>query len=152
MSSKPGSRPVNSSLLLTESISFCNWRTSSKTTWDVLKRPSRKICRDLYWKVECEYFHGFVFMHYISNFMGRMELAPTIGEAVDAYKNVESWAKPTKPHFNMNFFAMKPLIRKEGKGTVLIISPFNYPIYLTLGPLVSSTCFPFHSSGAYTGV
>ena len=31
---------------------------------------------------------------------------------------------------------MRPMIRKEPKGVVLIISPFNYPIFLTLGPLV----------------
>ena len=31
---------------------------------------------------------------------------------------------------------MRPLIRKEPKGVVLIISPFNYPVFLSLGPLV----------------
>lgn len=32
---------------------------------------------------------------------------------------------------------MRPVIYKEPKGTVLVLSPFNYPVWLTLGPLVS---------------
>ena len=35
---------------------------------------------------------------------------------------------------------MRPLIRKEPKGVVLIISPFNFPVILTLGPLVCTFC------------
>lgn len=35
---------------------------------------------------------------------------------------------------------MRPLIRKEPKGVVLIISPFNYPVMLALGPLVCTIC------------
>ena len=39
------------------------------------------------------------------------------------------------PLFSLNFAAMCPLIRHEAKGTVLIISPFNYPIWLSTGLL-----------------
>lgn len=65
-----------------------------------------------------------------------LELMPTISEVLTQIKNVEKWSKPTRPPFSINFFAMRPLIRKEPKGVVLIISPFNYPVFLTLGPLV----------------
>ena len=65
-----------------------------------------------------------------------LELMPTISEVLTQIKNVEKWNKPTRPPFSINFFAMRPLIRKEPKGVVLIISPFNYPVFLTLGPLV----------------
>lgn len=65
-----------------------------------------------------------------------LELVPTISEILTQIKNVEKWSKPTRPPFNVNFFPMRPLIRKEPKGVVLIISPFNYPIFLTLGPAV----------------
>lgn len=41
---------------------------------------------------------------------------------------------------------MRPLIRKEPKGVVLIISPFNYPIFLALGPVVCT--FP-HLRGGF---
>jgi hypothetical protein len=55
---------------------------------------------------------------------------------VDQLNGVDKWSKPTKPPFSLNFAAMHPLIRHEAKGTVLIISPFNYPIWLSIGPLV----------------
>ncbi|PPQ70793.1 hypothetical protein CVT24_001074 [Panaeolus cyanescens] len=67
-----------------------------------------------------------------------MELIPSITEALVQYKNVDKWSKPTKPPFNFNFFAMKPLIRKEPKGTILIIAPFNYPVWLLLSPLAGA--------------
>ncbi|EAU89477.1 aldehyde dehydrogenase [Coprinopsis cinerea okayama7 len=67
-----------------------------------------------------------------------VEINTCIGDALKAYKNVEKWAKPEYPAFNINFFAMKPTINKVPKGTVLIIAPFNYPLWLTIGPLVGA--------------
>jgi len=66
----------------------------------------------------------------------RLEIIPTIGEVAVQLNGVEKWSKPIKPPFSFNFAAMRPLIRQEAKGTVLIISPFNYPIWLSLGPVV----------------
>ncbi|KAF8878155.1 NAD-aldehyde dehydrogenase [Gymnopilus junonius] len=67
-----------------------------------------------------------------------LELIPTIGEALTQLKNVDKWAKPVKPPFNLTFGPMRRVIRKEAKGTVLIIAPFNYPVWLTLGPLAGA--------------
>jgi aldehyde dehydrogenase (NAD+) len=67
-----------------------------------------------------------------------LEISPTIAEVLTQIKNVEKWSKPSRPPFSFNFFPMRPLIRKEPKGVVLIISPFNYPIFLTLGPLAGA--------------
>ncbi|KAF8156031.1 NAD-aldehyde dehydrogenase [Crassisporium funariophilum] len=67
-----------------------------------------------------------------------LEIVPTINEIMTQYNNVEKWAKPTKPAFNINFFAMKPLILKEAKGVVLIVAPFNYPLFLTIGPFAGA--------------
>jgi aldehyde dehydrogenase (NAD+) len=53
-----------------------------------------------------------------------------------AYQNVAKWAKPEYTPFDLVYGPMRPHIRKEAKGTVLIIAPFNYPLFLTLGPLV----------------
>lgn len=53
-----------------------------------------------------------------------------------SYDNVAKWSKPERPAFNYQWFAMKPTIYKEPKGTVLIICPFNYPFYLSMGPIV----------------
>ena len=69
-----------------------------------------------------------------------LDIAPSLSEVLTQIKNVEKWSKPSRPPFNINFFPMRPLIRKEPKGVVLIISPFNFPIILSLGPLVCAFC------------
>jgi len=73
----------------------------------------------------------------------RLEIVPTIGEVADQINGVEKWSKPIKPAFSFNFAAMRPIIRQEAKGTVLIISPFNYPIWLSIGPLVRISSVSF---------
>ncbi|KZT02806.1 aldehyde dehydrogenase [Laetiporus sulphureus 93-53] len=56
-----------------------------------------------------------------------------------ALDNVEKWAVPEKSPFSLFWWGMSSTIRKkELKGTVLIISPFNYPVYLLLCPLASA--------------
>lgn len=65
-----------------------------------------------------------------------MEIVPIIGEVISQINNVDKWSRPVKPAFSLNFSAMRPHIRQEAKGTVLVISPFNYPVWLTIGPLV----------------
>jgi acyl-CoA reductase-like NAD-dependent aldehyde dehydrogenase len=65
-----------------------------------------------------------------------LELNPTLKEIYTAYKNVAKWAKPEYVSFSIVYGPMRPHIRKEPQGTVLIISPFNYPLFLTIGPLV----------------
>ena len=54
-----------------------------------------------------------------------------------AYDNIESWTAPQAAQFSMRYFAMGPRMKAEPKGTVLIVSAFNLPIFLTLGPLAS---------------
>ncbi|PBK89868.1 NAD-dependent aldehyde dehydrogenase [Armillaria gallica] len=66
------------------------------------------------------------------------EIAPALTEIKDAYSNVEKWAKPEKPAFSMNYTPMRRIIYKQGKGVVLIISPFNYPILMSFGPIASA--------------
>ncbi|KZS97992.1 NAD-aldehyde dehydrogenase [Sistotremastrum niveocremeum HHB9708] len=67
-----------------------------------------------------------------------LDLGGAIKEALTAYKNVEKWAKPESPPFSMDYFPMKPTIRKEPKGVVLIITPFNYPIFLAYSPIAGA--------------
>ncbi|KJA17586.1 hypothetical protein HYPSUDRAFT_192078 [Hypholoma sublateritium FD-334 SS-4] len=67
-----------------------------------------------------------------------LDIVPTVQEALAQLAGVEKWTRDEKPAFSVNFFAMRPRVRKEPKGTVLIISPFNYPVWLTLGPLAGA--------------
>ncbi|KAI0328290.1 aldehyde dehydrogenase [Cubamyces sp. BRFM 1775] len=60
------------------------------------------------------------------------------GEARMAYDNIEKWTKEQAPDFSLNWFLMKPRLKPEPKGVVLIIAPFNYPLFLLLVPLISA--------------
>ncbi|KAF9077136.1 NAD-aldehyde dehydrogenase [Rhodocollybia butyracea] len=66
-----------------------------------------------------------------------LDIDPSLGEIKSTLSSFEKWTKQEKAPFSINFTAMRPVIRKEPKGVVLIISPFNYPLFLTL-PLMAS--------------
>ncbi|KAJ7481185.1 NAD-aldehyde dehydrogenase [Mycena galericulata] len=67
-----------------------------------------------------------------------LEINSSITELMEAYNNVESWAKPEKPSLSINFTFMRPVTHKEPKGVVLLISPFNYPMWLLFSPLAGA--------------
>ena len=70
-----------------------------------------------------------------------LELNGTLLELKEAYDKVEKWAAPEQAPFSWLWFATSPHVRNEPKGVVLLISPFNYPLYLLLVPFVcSSNC------------
>lgn len=56
-----------------------------------------------------------------------METAFCKSTIINTLKSLEKWAAPSKPAFDLNFYAMSPKTRHEPKGVVLIISPFNFP-------------------------
>lgn len=55
-----------------------------------------------------------------------------------AYNSVESWAATAKAPWNRKFWAMKPKVRKEPKGTVLVIGPYNSPVWSSFVPLIGA--------------
>ena len=54
------------------------------------------------------------------------------------YRNLELWARPVRVPSSLLNFPSSDWIYKEPYGTVLIISPWNYPFQLTLMPLISA--------------
>ncbi|GJJ14523.1 hypothetical protein Clacol_008787 [Clathrus columnatus] len=52
-----------------------------------------------------------------------------VNEAILAYNKIDSWVKPEKAPFDLDFFVLSPKIYNEPKGPVLIIGPFNYPLW-----------------------
>ncbi len=66
------------------------------------------------------------------------ELYPVICELKDALRHLGRWMKPKRVSTPLALLGSAGRIRQEPKGVVLIISPWNYPINLTLGPLVSA--------------
>ena len=66
------------------------------------------------------------------------EILPVIGEARHAMRHLRSWMKPHQVSTPLILFGSRSRILYQPKGVVLIISPWNFPINLTLGPLVSA--------------
>lgn len=66
------------------------------------------------------------------------ELLPAITEIREAISNVKKWARPRRFVASMTYLGTRTSVHYEPKGVCLIISPWNYPFNLTLGPLVSA--------------
>ena len=67
------------------------------------------------------------------------DIGPVIVEINEALRGLKKWAKPER-HFSglMCFPSIWTKVYKLPYGVTLIISPFNFPFYLTLGVLVAS--------------
>ena len=66
------------------------------------------------------------------------EILPVQAEISHTLKHLKGWMKVRKVKGTLATMGTKGLIRPEPKGTVLIIAPWNYPLGLALGPLVSA--------------
>ncbi|KAF8244505.1 putative aldehyde dehydrogenase [Wilcoxina mikolae CBS 423.85] len=55
-----------------------------------------------------------------------------------ALQNLDKWMADETPETSFLYKLMKPRLKKEPIGTVLIIGAFNYPFQLTLSPLVGA--------------
>jgi aldehyde dehydrogenase (NAD+) len=64
------------------------------------------------------------------------EILPTIHELKFAISNLDSWTTPQKASTPLMLIGSQSFIKYEPKGTVLIISPWNYPFQLSMGPLI----------------
>ena len=69
------------------------------------------------------------------------DLGPIIVEVNEILRGLKKWARPEK-HFSgfMCFPSTRTTVYKMPYGVSLIISPFNFPILLTLGVLAASIC------------
>ncbi|KAF8322166.1 NAD-aldehyde dehydrogenase [Clavulina sp. PMI_390] len=67
-----------------------------------------------------------------------LEIAPVLNEALIAHKKVAKWAAPESVPFDIKTFAMKGQVYKDPQGTVLIIGPFNYPLFCVFVPLIGA--------------
>ncbi|MEI6733399.1 MAG: aldehyde dehydrogenase family protein [Comamonadaceae bacterium] len=66
------------------------------------------------------------------------EILPICVEANDAIANLRKWMKPKRVRPTMLTLGTRSCVQYVPRGRCLIIGPFNYPINLTLGPLVSA--------------
>jgi aldehyde dehydrogenase (NAD+) len=63
------------------------------------------------------------------------EIMPVIGEIHHTIKHLKSWMRTKRAAPTMVMLGTKARIRYEPKGVSLLISPWNYPVMLTLAPL-----------------
>ena len=74
-----------------------------------------------------------------SNFESYLtEIAVLKSEVELVCKNLKKWSKPKKVKSTLANFPSKDYIYSEPYGTVLIISPWNYPFQLAILPLISA--------------
>ena len=66
------------------------------------------------------------------------EVYPVVGEARHAIRHLRRWMEPRRVSTPLALLGSRSRIVHEPKGVVLIISPWNFPFNLTLGPLVSA--------------
>ncbi len=65
------------------------------------------------------------------------EVLPIVMEANDARRHLKRWMRPKGVWPTQMMFGTKGYVQYEPKGRCLIVSPWNYPVNLTFGPLVS---------------
>ncbi len=66
------------------------------------------------------------------------EIGLCLGEIRFAIKHLPRWIKPRSVRTPLVHFASKSFVVSEPFGTALIISPWNYPLFLSLGPLAGA--------------
>ena len=66
------------------------------------------------------------------------EIYPVTSEIKHAVKHLSKWMRPRRVKTPVALLGSRSYIQHEPKGVVLIISPWNFPINLTFGPLVTA--------------
>lgn len=66
------------------------------------------------------------------------EIYPVLIEIKKNKKSLKKWMKRKKVPASIPLFATRNYIEPQPKGCCLIIAPWNYPIQLALGPLISA--------------
>ncbi|HEX6890441.1 MAG TPA: aldehyde dehydrogenase family protein [Chryseolinea sp.] len=67
-----------------------------------------------------------------------IELYHVLAEIKHSLANLDVWAHPKKVDAPLTMLGTRSFIQYEPRGVVLIISPWNYPFSLCIGPLVSA--------------
>ena len=66
------------------------------------------------------------------------EIFITLSEVKHAICHLKKWMKPKRIRRTLPALTARSYIRYESKGVVLIISPWNFPFMLAMGPFVSA--------------
>lgn len=66
------------------------------------------------------------------------EILPVLQEINHAKRHLRRWMRPIRAKATLATLGTSGRVRPEARGVCLIIAPWNYPVSLALGPLVSA--------------
>ncbi|KAI9218093.1 Aldehyde/histidinol dehydrogenase [Blastocladiella britannica] len=66
------------------------------------------------------------------------EIANLQNDVAEAVHNMDAWAQPDAPRRGLVNLADSVMVRKEPLGVVLVMGAWNYPLLLTLAPVVAA--------------
>jgi aldehyde dehydrogenase (NAD+) len=66
------------------------------------------------------------------------DIASTKGEAVYALKHLKKWMRKRRESLPLAQLPGRAWVQYEPLGVVLVIGPWNYPLYLSLAPLIAA--------------
>ena len=66
------------------------------------------------------------------------DILPTILAINYALKHLKKWMKPAKRHVGLLFQPAKGFVMYQPLGVVGVVTPWNYPIFLSIGPLITA--------------
>lgn len=66
------------------------------------------------------------------------DIASTKGEAAFARKHLKSWMRSRRQPLPLAQLPGRSWVQYDPLGVVLVIGPWNYPLYLSLGPIVAA--------------
>ena len=66
------------------------------------------------------------------------ELLPTLAAIRYARRHLPRWMRPRRRHVGLSFQPGSAWVMRQPVGCVGIVSPWNYPLFLSMGPLVDA--------------
>lgn len=66
------------------------------------------------------------------------EIGPVVRRAIQSAAQLDAWASDESPQVPEWQRTWSPTVLKRPKGVVLVISPWNYPIFLSLQPVIGA--------------
>ena len=64
------------------------------------------------------------------------ELVPLLADIAEHRRRLKGWLRPRRVRSTALMLGTRAEVRREPRGRCLIIAPWNYPLVLTLGPLI----------------
>ena len=65
-----------------------------------------------------------------------IEIYPVVSELKHTLRNLKEWMRDKRVYTPLTMFGARSRIVNDPKGLVLVISPWNYPFLLSIGPIV----------------